>query len=384
MKLWSQRLTQAASRSAMALLVTAGLAGIAAAQPQMETPPKDKKAGEVFKNVTTSTLKELNTADFLGSMGVMAAALGYDCADCHPGAGSDKVDWVFDTPKKKTARKMTEMVAAINKANFAGTQAVTCWTCHHGRDLPATTIALDTLYGPPSTEHTDVIAAGQGVPTADQIFDKYIAAVGGAAKLATLKSFVATGSSLGYEGLGGGGTFQILAEAPNMKATKIVFKDHPERGDSIRTYNGTAGWVKSPRGLLSQFELAGVELEGARLDAMTSFPGQIKTVLTNWRVGAPDTIGDMDVYPVQGRGPRGFLATLYFDKATGYLVRIVRYGDTPIGRIPVQMDFGAYKDVNGIKFPFEYTFSWLDGRDQFKLSNVQINPKIDAKEFGKP
>ena len=45
----------------------------------------------------------------------MAAALGYDCADCHVASGTDKADWVFDTPKKKTARKMVEMVSVINK-----------------------------------------------------------------------------------------------------------------------------------------------------------------------------------------------------------------------------------------------------------------------------
>ena len=48
----------------------------AAAKPQI--------AGEVFKNVTTSTLKGLTTADFLGAMGVMAAALGYARATGHP------------------------------------------------------------------------------------------------------------------------------------------------------------------------------------------------------------------------------------------------------------------------------------------------------------
>src|SRR5437879_7585502 len=74
-----------------------------------------KPAGEAFKNVTTPTLKVLTVSDFLGAMGVVSAALGYDCADCHPGAGTDKVDWAFDTPKKKTARKMIEMVGAINK-----------------------------------------------------------------------------------------------------------------------------------------------------------------------------------------------------------------------------------------------------------------------------
>src|SRR5271168_2612162 len=207
---FSRNLVLAATAMAVVWLAGDGLAGHAAAQaPPAAKPPT---AGEFFKNVTTSTLKETTVSDFLGAMGVMAAALGYDCADCHPSAGSDKVDWVFDTSKKKTARRMVEMVATINKTNFGGVQMVTCWTCHHGRDLPATTIALDALYGPPSIEHQDLVAppAQGGVPPAAEILDKYIQAVGGAQKLATLTSWVATGTSVGYEGLGGGGSFEIF------------------------------------------------------------------------------------------------------------------------------------------------------------------------------
>src|SRR5260370_5874033 len=104
-------------------LSVVGLSGIAlvqraAAQATQAAAAKAPVAGEMFKNVNTSTLKGLVVDDFLGAMGAISADLGLDCADCHPGAGSDKVDWVFDTPRKKTARKMIEMVAVINKTNF--------------------------------------------------------------------------------------------------------------------------------------------------------------------------------------------------------------------------------------------------------------------------
>jgi hypothetical protein len=169
-----------------------------------------------------------------------------------------------------------------------------------------------------------------------------------------------------------------------MRTTQILFKDHPERGDSTRAYNGKNGWVNSPRGLIPQYELQGSELQGARLDAMMSFPGQIKTNLTNFRVGAPDTIGENDVWVVQGRSTNGFLATLYFDQKSGLLSRIVRYSVSPIGRIPTQTDYSDYRDVGGIKFPFTYTFSWLDGKDSFKIKDVKVNGAIDAAKFGKP
>jgi hypothetical protein len=90
------------------------------------------------------------------------------------------------------------------------------------------------------------------------------------------------------------------------------------------------------------------------------------------------------VYVVQGNGPRGMIATLYFDKETGLLVRLVRYSPSPIGRVPTQSDFSDYRDVGGIKFPFEYMFSWLDGRDRFKLTDVKVNVPIEASKFTLP
>src|SRR4029077_15716701 len=89
-----------------------------AAQARMTAPVNGKKAGEYFKNVSTSTLKELSVDDFITAMGVIADDLGLDCADCHPDAGTDQVNWVVDTNRKRTARRMVEMVAVINRTNF--------------------------------------------------------------------------------------------------------------------------------------------------------------------------------------------------------------------------------------------------------------------------
>lgn len=373
-----------AALAAAALMTAVVLAGVGLVGPaSAQVATKQKTAGETFKNVTTPALKGLTVDDFMGAMGVISADLGLDCADCHPGAGSDKANFVIDTPQKITARKMINMVGAINQANFNGVQNVTCWTCHHGKETPANTITLDKLYGSPNDEHDDFVAQQPGEPKGAEVLDKYIAALGGAQKLATLKSFIATGTSVGYEGLGGGGSFQIFAKAPDQRATVIVFKDHPERGDTHRVYDGKVGWNKTPRNAVPEYQLSGSELDGVRVDALLSFPGSIKTALTGLRTATAD-IGDRDVAVVQGSGPNGVLVTLYFDKKTNLLVREVRYSKSPVGRIPTQVDYTDYRDVGGIKFPFQYTFSWLDGRDVFKISDVKVNVPIDAAVFAKP
>ncbi len=363
-----------------AWLVGFGLAGHAKAQTAAGKAPT---AGETFKNVTTGPLKSLTVDDFMASMGVISADLGLDCADCHPGAGTDHVNWVIDTPQKITARKMINMVGAINQANFGGAQMVTCWTCHHGREMPASSISLDKLYGSPNDEKDDLVTQGPGEPTGPQVLDKYVAALGGAQKLAGLTSWIATGTSLGYEGLGGGGSFQIFAKAPDERATMITFKDHPERGDSARAYNGMTGWFKQPRAAVPEYELRGSELDGMRVDALMSFPGQLKTALTAFRTNTAD-LGDRDTEVVQGSGPHGYLVTMYFDKKTNLLIRTVRFSKSPVGRVPTQIDYDDYRDVNGIKFPFKYTYSWLDGRDSFQIKEVKTNVAIDPAIFGKP
>jgi hypothetical protein len=185
------RINLAIALSAVVWLTGLGLAA------QGQTATAGKKAGEAFKNVTTSTLKELSVDDFVASMGLISANLGLDCADCHPNAGTDKADFVTDTPRKITTRRMVEMVAGINRTNFAGVQRVTCWTCHHGRITPATTISLDAWYDAPNIELDDTIRQESGQPTADQVLDKYIEALGGAQRLASLTSLVAIGNALG-------------------------------------------------------------------------------------------------------------------------------------------------------------------------------------------
>src|SRR5438445_5203686 len=100
-------------------------------------PAKPMMVEDVFKNV--QALKGIGVDDFLLTMGIMSAAVGSDCVGCHPSAGTDHVDWALDTPRKRTARRMVQMVTALNRDNFNGRQVVTCWTCHRGRDRPVTT-----------------------------------------------------------------------------------------------------------------------------------------------------------------------------------------------------------------------------------------------------
>jgi hypothetical protein len=255
----------------------------------------------------------------------------------------------------------------------------------------------------PTVEPDDVITPFPGSDSPASILDRYIQASGGAQRLAGLTSISAKGIAVSFGGFGGDGAVEIVARAPDKRSTIILFKAATSRGDQIRTYNGSTGWVRTPLNVVGEFQLIGSDLDGARVDAQLSFPGQIKNIFTNLKTGPPTTITDLPaptsqssvlqgaignqshlVDVVQGTGPRGLLVTLYFDQQTGLLLRELRYGLSPIGRVPTQIDFADYRDVNGIKLPFRITYAWLDGRDAIVLNEIQTNVPIDEAKFGRP
>jgi hypothetical protein len=371
----------------VAAIAVVGLVGVALAQggaQQQAASPAPLLAEQAFKNI--QALKGISAADFMGTMGIMTASLGFDCSECHNAAGTDKVDWAHDTPRKIIARRMVLMVQKINQENFGGRQMVTCWTCHRNRDKPLVTPRLDFVYGAPPVEPDDLVPASvPGLPKAETIVDRYLNALGGQQKLATITSITATGTSTGFGGFGGGADVKFYAKAPDKRSWVSQFKAETNRDASVRSYDGKEGWVKTPLTVLGEYQITGNELDGARLDALLTFPGQIKQVLTNLRTLEPSTVEDTECDVVQGNGPGREFVTLYFDKKTGYLVRTIRYSPSPIGRMPTQTDYADYRDVgNGIKLPAKFTFAWLDGRDAFTLANIRLNQPIDDKQFGRP
>jgi photosynthetic reaction center cytochrome c subunit len=339
---------------------------------------RSQMAEEVFKNV--QVLKGIPVDEFMNTMGVFSAALGMSCEDCHASNDAKWENYALDTsPKKRMARRMVQMVTTINKDNFGGRQMVTCWSCHRGSDHPKITPDLSTLYNRPD-EPDDTIAPAPNAQSADEILDKYIRALGGAQRVGSLTSFIAKGTTVGYGPEGTPRPVEIYAKAPNQRMTII----RTQNGDSTTVYNGTAGWIAAPLRPVPVLPISGSALEGIKLDAELAFPARIKQILGKWRVGFPVTIDDKEAQVVQGTAPGGSLATLYFDGESGLLIRFLRYSDSVVGRTPTQIDYSDYRDVAGVKMPFRFTVSWLDGKENFSITEIQPNVPIDAAKFARP
>jgi photosynthetic reaction center cytochrome c subunit len=348
-----------------------------------QTAQKPLMAEEVFKNV--QILKGIPVNQFMDTMGFFAASLGLNCVYCHVSESLENWDrFADDVPRKRMARSMILMVNDINKTRFGGRRALTCYSCHRGAETPRVIPSLADQYGVPSEDPNlvEIVPDAPKELTAEQILDKYIQAVGGTQKLTALTSFTGKGTYEGYDTYHAKVPFEIYAKAPAQLATIA----HTQNGDTTTTFDGREGWIASvdkPVRLLPL--LPGAELDAVKMDAALWFPAGIKQALTEWRTGFPiTTIEDKEVTIIQGTAAGKSRIKLFFDNQSGLLVRQLRYSDTPVGTVPIQVDYSDYRDVAGIKMPFKSVVTWTNGQTIVELNNVQPNVSIDAPRFGKP
>ena len=373
------------SRMFTRLATVCGVCLLGSVLTARQAPPQETPllAEQFFEDV--QVLKGLPVDEFLDTMGMFSAATGLNCTDCHvEESGGSWERYADDTQLKTTSRAMVGIMTAINRQYFGARQGVTCYSCHNGNRRPKTVPSLAVQYAvdPLNEAPYEILQPTPGAPSVDAVLDRYIDAVGGAAQLNGLTTIIAEGTYSGFDDFDEY-PVQVFAKAPNQRTTIL----HSQYGDVTTAFDGQSGWQASPIETKPTpvIALTGGNLEGAALEAELSFPGQIRQVLTDWIAGPLTVIGDREVRIVQGRKASGTPIKLYFDVESGLLVRLVRYSsDSPVGRVPTQVDFEDYRDVSGIQFPFKWTSTWTNGRTIYQLTNVQINPTIPAARFARP
>jgi hypothetical protein len=107
-------------------------------------------------------------------------------------------------------------------------------------------------------------------------------------------------------------------------------------------------------------------------------------MFTEAKVRGKEKVGDRDAYLVVGQREGKTPVRLYFDEQSGLLVRLVRYGETPLGRLPTQIDYADYRDVGGVKIPFRWTLARTSGLFTIQVSEVKDNVAVDDAKFARP
>lgn len=332
-------------------------------------PSSPKTAEQQFKNI--QVLKGVPADQVIPAMQFISASLGVECEFCHVEHAFDK----DDKKPKQIARKMIEMQNGINKDSFKGETEVTCNTCHRGNQNPMSIPAVADANWNPVPPKPGNAPTPPPQQSADPIIAKYIQALGGEAALSKVTSLSEKGNS---EVNGHAMPIDIFAKAPDARVSLM----HMPNGDSVTAFNGNNGWLASPGRPVH--DMTPAEAAAAKLDATFTFPANVAKEFTRFRVGRPDKIDDRPVTVVfamrEGQPP----VRLFFDDQSGLLVRMVRYAETPLGRNPTQVDYADYREVSGVKTPYEWTISRPNGRFTIKVSEAKINGPVDDSKFVRP
>jgi photosynthetic reaction center cytochrome c subunit len=333
-----------------------------------------KTAGEVYKNI--KELKDLPADQLIPTMQFFAASLGVGCDFCHvePRDKDDKA-------QKLMARKMIQMVRAINKETFEGKKEVTCYTCHRtSNDPPGTPRVADASYKPwdPDTMGGGGAPAGQAAgPAADQLLDKYIQGLGGAAALQKVASRVVKATVT--DSLGRSTEMELFSKAPDKSALVL----HSPTGDNVTGRIGDNGWVRAGNG--RPRDIRPTELDDAKVQDPLYFIANMKQILSKLETRPLAKLGDRDAYQVRGIAWGRVPVRIFFGKNTGDLLRIVYLEENAIGQNATQIDFADYRDVGGdVRFPFRWTIARPLGYQTIQINQVQQNVPIDDEKFSRP
>jgi outer membrane lipoprotein-sorting protein len=378
MRLYAGRLVVAALMPLFGLVWLTSVAIHASASQNPQPAAPAGMAEQVFQNV--QVLKGIPADQFLDTMGMFSAALLFDCVSCHAQEIiSNPKAFSIATPRIQRARQMIVMMNTINKQFFGGQQRVTCFTCHAGGNRPKTEPNLDLQYGEPVDDpYAMNFFPSLYAPSVDEVFAKYLKAMGGTGPLATFTSFAATGTYAGYETEQMEVPAEVYARAPNQMATIA----RSTAGTSVKVYDGRTGWRLQPDTPMPLLPLTGGNLTGAAIEAMVWFPAGIQRAFSQWQIGVT-AINDRDIVVAHGTNPGQPPVRLYFDES-GRLVRLVHWTTTAVGSVPTKIDYSDFRTVAGIQMPFQWTRTWTNNQVVIQLKDVRPNVAIDAARFSRP
>lgn len=220
--------------------------------------------------------------------------------------------------------------------------------------------------------------ATAATPSADQVLDHYVNAIGGRAAWTKLNSRVSKGTIEIPSMNNLAGTVEIHEKAPNSMLAVITL------GGAVfeQGFDGTTAWSDDPQNGLRV--LSGAELDDARREADFYHPLDLKKIYSKMTVTGTEKVNDRDAYVLEASTGAGDPDKMYFDTESWLLVRAINHRNTPDGVKAFTAEVGDYKDVDGVKLPFAVQQSTAESAFVIKFTEIHHNLQLADGQFAKP
>jgi zinc protease len=238
--------------------------------------------------------------------------------------------------------------------------------------------AQDAAKPPAATTTPSKTQAAAAMPTADQVLDHYVQAIGGRAAWLKLNSRVSKGSIEIPAMNNLTGTVEIHEKAPNFMLAVINLGGAAfEQG-----FDGNIGWSNNPQNGLR--ELSGGELDDARREANFYHALELRKNYTKITVTGIERVDEHDTYALEATRAQGAPDKIYFDMQTGLMVRSVNQRYTPDGVTEFTADVDDYTEVDGVKLPFTVRQTGASATFIIRFTEVHHNLQLTDSQFAKP
>ena len=234
-----------------------------------------------------------------------------------------------------------------------------------------------------------VLARGASAQTADEIIEKHLTAIGGRAALAKLKSRTMTGTIAVSLPVGGeaSGSVEITNQAPN-KSRQLIKIDLSSFGIGQivqdQLFDGTTAYM------IDSFQ-GNRDITGNQLDNMknASFPSALlnyKESGVKVELAGKEKAGTRDAFVLVMTPKLGSVVRMYFDAESYLPVKTMVTVNVPQvgGDVEQTVEQLDYREVDGLKVPFQITGSSSLQTYTITFTNVAHNVEVDQSVFSKP
>lgn len=259
----------------------------------------------------------------------------------------------------------------MNRTRFQG-----CFQARSTKIHPAAAalLALGALL-------TVITSAAQALPTAEEVMNASIEAMGGRKAFEAIENRVTEGT-MSIPAMGITGKMTSYSAPPNLQFTIIETEG---MGSMESGTNGEVVWEKSA--MTGPRVKAGAERAAALREALFNSVLEWKGLYTKAEVAGEEEVDGRMCYKLIMTPPEGEGGpeTHYYDKETHLLKKIELTVSSEMGDVPIESFISDYREVDGIKLAFK-TRQVVMGMQEmiFTLDSVKHNVDLPEDRFALP
>ncbi|HEX6278790.1 MAG TPA: hypothetical protein VFZ49_02125 [Pyrinomonadaceae bacterium] len=243
-------------------------------------------------------------------------------------------------------------------------------------------LAIDGYAQKPSSDATPApkpdVSKSEKLPSAREIVDKYVKAIGGKEALTKPRSRYETGT-VELSPMGIQGKVELFVRSDNRSLTRVNIAG---LGEVLDGFDGKTAWIVHP--VFGTRVKAGKELKQAERNRLLDRAANFEDVFDSVSVRGTEKVGDRGTYVVVGSTVDLPDEIFYFDTESGLMLRRDSIIISPEGQQATSTFYEDFREVAGIKSAFKMRAKTPAFEIITILTEIKYDVAIEDSKFVQP